>query len=119
MNPTWSSDRKGPTAILHSLSHIDFTTAPDGSSLDLRFDPATFATPELRRTFVDFLKAFVELGVMEMQITVVDTATLVDARIHPEMYPHLMVLVAGYSARFVDLIPVEQDEIIGRSQQTL
>ncbi len=30
-----------------------------------------------------------------------------------------MVRVAGYSARFVDLMPLEQDEIIGRSQQTL
>ncbi|MHB9032650.1 MAG: pyruvate formate lyase family protein [Anaerolineae bacterium] len=118
LNPTWGSDRKGPTAVLNSLSHIDFSTSPDGSSLDLRFDPAAFATPELRRTFVDFLKAFVELGVMEMQVTVVDTATLLDARAHPERYPHLLVRVAGYSARFVDLPRQEQDEIIGRSQQT-
>jgi pyruvate-formate lyase len=119
MNPTWGSDRKGPTAILRSLSHIDYTLAPEGSALDLRFDPATFATPELRQGFVAFLKAFVELGLMEMQISVVDTATLLDARAHPEQYPHLLVRVAGYSARFVDLSPVEQDEIIGRSQQRL
>jgi pyruvate-formate lyase len=119
MNPSWGSDRKGPTAILQSLSHIDYTTSPDGSSLDLRFDPATFATPELRQGFVAFLKAFVELGVMEMQITVVDTATLLDAQAHPEQYPHLLVRVAGYSARFVDLSPLEQDELIGRSQQRL
>jgi formate C-acetyltransferase len=52
-----------------------------------------------------------------MQITVVDTATLLDARDHPERYPNLMVRVAGYSARFIDLIPLEQDEIIGRSLQ--
>lgn len=119
MNPSWGSDRKGPTAILKSLSHIDFTTSPDGSSLDLRFDPALFATPEQRQNFIGFLKAFVELGVMEMQITVVDTATLLDARQHPENYPNLMVRVAGYSARFIDLTPLEQDEIIGRSQQQL
>jgi pyruvate-formate lyase len=119
LNPTWGSDRKGPTAILKSLSHIDFTAAPDGSSLDLRFDPALFTTPEQRQNFIGFLKAFVELGVMEMQISVVDTATLLDARQHPQNYPNLMVRVAGYSARFVDLTPLEQDEIIGRSQQQL
>lgn len=56
---------------------------------------------------------------MEMQITVVGTATLLDARAHPELYPHLLVRVAGYSTRFVDLTSLEQDELIGRSQQTL
>jgi pyruvate-formate lyase len=30
-----------------------------------------------------------------------------------------MVRVAGYSARFVDLTPDEQDELIGRSMQRL
>ena len=117
LNPTWGTDRKGPTAVLHSLSQIDFTTAPDGSSLDLRFDPALFATSEDRQTFIGFLKAFVDLGIMEMQISVVDTATLLDARAHPERHPHLLVRVAGYSARFVDLSPQEQEEIIGRSLQ--
>lgn len=117
LNPTWGSDRKGPTAVLNSLSHIDFTTAPDGSSLDLRFDPGLFATPELRQTWTAYLKTFVRLGVMEMQISVVDTDTLLDARAHPERYPHLLVRVAGYSARFIDLSEEEKDELIGRSLQ--
>lgn len=117
LNPTWGSDRKGPTAVLNSLSHIDFTTSPDGSSLDLRFDPGLFATPELRQTWTAYLKTFVRLGVMEMQISVVDTDTLLDARAHPERYPHLLVRVAGYSARFIDLSEEEKDELIGRSLQ--
>jgi len=119
LNHTWGTDKLGHTAVLKSLSHIDFTTAPDGSSLDLRFDPSLFNTPDTRRKFIGFLKAFVELGVMEMQISVADTETLLDARTHPERYPHLMVRVAGYSARFVDLTPDEQDELIGRSMQRL
>jgi formate C-acetyltransferase len=119
LNPAWGSDRKGPTAVLRSLSHIDFSLAPDGCSLDLRFAPADFATPEERGKFAGFLKAFVELGVMEMQISVADTAVLQEARLHPNSYPHLMVRVAGYSARFIDLTPQEQDEIIGRSMQRL
>ena len=119
LNPTWGSDRHGPTAVLRSLSSIDFTTAPDGCALDLRFSPSDLATPELRRGFAGFLKTFVDLGIMEMQITVVDTATLQEAREHPERHPHLMVRVAGYSARFVDLSPEEQDEVIGRSLQQL
>jgi trans-4-hydroxy-L-proline dehydratase len=117
LNPTWGSDRLGPTAVLRSLSHIDFTQAPDGSSLDLRFDPAPFQSADGRAAFVAFLKAFVQLGVMEMQLSFVDTETLRDAQRRPEHYPHLMVRVAGYSARFVDLPAHEQAEIIGRTAQ--
>ena len=119
LNPTLGSDRLGPTAILKSLSHIDFTLAPDGSALDLRFDPAIMQTYENRQAFIGFLKAFVSLGIMEMQISVVDTESLRDAQVHPEKYPHLIVRVAGYSARFIDLPPEEQDELIGRSLQEL
>lgn len=119
LNPTWGTDRHGPTAVLNSLSHIDFTKFPNGCALDLRFDPALVATPEGRRMFAGFLKAFVDLGVMQMQISMVDTETLLDAREHPGKYLHLMVKVAGFSARFIDLSAQEQDEIIGRTAQRL
>jgi pyruvate-formate lyase len=119
LNPTWGTDWQGPTAVLQSLSQIDFTVAPDGCSLDLRFSLSDFSSPENRQKFTSFLKAFVELGVMEMQISMVDTQTLLDAQQHPEHYPHLLVRVAGYSARFVDLSRDEQNEIIGRTMKTL
>jgi pyruvate-formate lyase len=117
LNPTWGTDRLGPTAVLRSLSEIDFTCVPNGSSLDLRFDPGLFRFGAARDAFVGFLKGFVELGAMEMQITMADTETLLAARERPLDYPHLMVRVAGYSARFVDLSTAEQEEIIGRTMQ--
>jgi pyruvate-formate lyase len=119
LNPSWGTDRKGPTAVLNSLSAIDFTTAPDGCALDLRFDPVDFISREARQKFTGFLKAFVELGIMQVQISMVDTATLIDAQAHPDHYPHLLVKVAGFSARFIDLSPQEQAEIIGRTNQRI
>ena len=56
---------------------------------------------------------------MQMQISMVDTETLLDARQHPEKWPNLMVKVAGFSARFIDLSDEEKDEIIGRTAQRL
>jgi len=119
LNPSWGTDHNGPTAVLQSLSAIDFTRFPDGCSLDLRFDPALFTIPEGRDTFAGFLKGFVALGVMQMQISMVDTETLLDARAHPERWPNLMVKVAGFSARFVDLSEEEKDEIIARTMQRI
>lgn len=119
MNPTWGTDKKGPTAVLRSLSHIDMTQFPNGSALDLRFDPALIAKQEGRDLFGGFLMGMAELGVMQVQLTFADTKTLLDARANPEKYPDLMVKAAGYSARFVDLSNEEKDEIIGRSAQSL
>jgi len=119
LNPSWGTDRQGPTAVLRSLSHIDFSGFPNGSSLDLRFDPAFLRTQAGRDAFVAFLKAFVELGVMEVQVSMVDTETLLDARAHPERHPHLIVKVAGFSARFVDLPAHEQEEIVRRTAQAV
>jgi formate C-acetyltransferase len=52
-------------------------------------------------------------------LSFVDTETLLAAQRRPEQYPHLMVRVAGYSARFIDLPPEEQTEIIGRTAQNI
>jgi len=76
-------------------------------------------TPEGRAKFAGFLKGFVDLGVMTMQISMVDEETLREAQQQPENYPHLMVKVAGYSARFVELSQEEQAEIIHRATQRL
>ena len=43
-------------------------------------------------------------------------AELIEARKHPEDYAHLVVRVGGYSARFVNLNPAVQDEIINRKR---
>lgn len=119
LNPAWGTDQKGPTAVLQSLSRIGFDKFPNGSALDLRFDPDLFADIRGRRVFAAFLKGFVDLGVMQMQVSMVDTETLIDARANPRKYPDLMVKVAGYSARFIDLPEEEKDELIGRTTQRI
>lgn len=119
LNPTWGTDRNGPTEVLRSLSAIDMTKFPNGTSLDLRFDPTPFETQEGRDKFAGFLKGMVELKVMQMQISFVNTETLIKAKANPEKYPNLMVKVAGYSARFADLSEIEKNELIGRSSQRL
>ena len=119
LNPAWGTDRHGPTGVLRSLSRIDFTQFPNGSALDLKFDPSLFASAEGRVKFAGFLKAFVALGVMQMQISMVSTEDLIKARREPSRFPNLMVKVAGYSARFVDIDAIEQEELIRRTSQGL
>lgn len=115
LDPAWGTDRNGPTAVLRSLSTIDFSCFPNGSVVDLTFDPAALVAPKGRNKFASFLKAFVNLGVMAMQVSMVDRRTLLEAQREPHRFPHLLVKVAGFSARFVDLSPEEQTEVINRT----
>ncbi len=50
-----------------------------------------------------------------MQFNMVDRDTLLKAKEKPEEYRSLLVRVAAYTARFVDLSPGVQDEIIERT----
>ena len=65
------------------------------------------------RTFFNRLEGY------HVQYNVVDRVTLLDAQAHPENHRDLIVRVAGYSAFFNVLSKATQDDIIGRTEQTL
>ena len=54
-----------------------------------------------------------------LQFNCKDKKVLLDAQIHPEKYPTLMVRVAGYSVYFTDLSTTVQNDIINRTEHHL
>lgn len=115
--PSNGAARQGPTAALKSVTAIDHTKGAAGVSVNLRFHPSALQTENDIQKFRDLLRTyFWTLGGMHLQFSVVDAATLRAAKAEPEKYQDLMVRVAGYCARFVDLSPMTQDEIIARSE---
>ena len=66
---------------------------------------------------MSFINAFqYRRGGIEMQVNVVDKATLEDARVHPEDHKDLIVRIGGYSDYFTRLSSVLQQEIIDRTE---
>jgi pyruvate-formate lyase len=59
---------------------------------------------------------FLRLGGQQLQVNVVDAATLRAAQQQPDKYRDLIVRVAGYSDYFVDIGPDLQEEIIKRTE---
>jgi len=115
--PTSGMDREGPTAALASMATVDYTKVGSGASCNMRFSPDIFRTDESIGQFISILKTyFFKLGGQHLQINVTDTETLRDAQQHPEKYQDLIVRVAGYCARFVELAPPVQEEIIARTE---
>lgn len=116
-SPTPGSDRKGPTAVLNSYCKLDFTRCPNGATVELKVLPDSVKDENGIAALVALAKTFREKDGFYMHIDVVDSATLIDAQMHPEKYPNLPVRVAGWSARFTTLCKEWQDMVIQRTQQ--
>ena len=115
LSPMAGLDRRGATAVLHSVSKLDLKLASNGSLLNMKFLPSCFTGRYALRKFVIFLRGFCRLKIPHVQFNVVSADTLRQAQANPEAYRHLVVRVAGYSAYFTELDQELQDEIIHRT----
>lgn len=118
-SPNGGTDRKGPTAVLQSVSKINHEVHVAGTLLNMKLDPQSVQGEEGLRRITALLRTFVDLGIYHVQFNVVTTATLKSAQANPEEYRHLIVRVAGYSAYFTELCREIQDDIIQRTVHTL
>lgn len=111
----YGRDTSGPTALLQSVARLPFRHAANGTLLNMKFLPRTFANREERSKFVALLLALIDLGIHHAQFNVVNRETLLEAQEHPEEHENLTIRVAGYTAYFVELSPDLQNEIIKRT----
>jgi formate C-acetyltransferase len=117
--PVNGADRKGPTAVIKSVGHLDLATAPNGASHTMSFSPSLLRNPEQRAKLKGLLRAYDKVGGTCLQINVIDAETLREAQQHPDEYRNLLVRVTGYNAYFVGLGKEIQDEIIAREAHRL
>lgn len=111
-NPQGGAAKSGPTAVLNSLSRFK-AKYHGGSVQNIKFTPRMMHQDKEKVKIL--FDTYFKKGGCQLMVTVVDHGVLEDARIHPENYPDLIVRVAGYSARFVDLTPDVQDELLSRT----
>lgn len=110
-NPQGGADKSGPTATLNSL--VKFNPKYHGGSVqNIKFSPTMFN--EDRDKIKCLFKTYFRKGGCQLMVTVVDKGILEDAKIHPELYPNLIVRVSGFSAVFVNLESDVQDELLSR-----
>lgn len=110
VTPQSSSMTKGITAAMNSCTSLPFELFSGGASTMWDLD-TSIATPEIVSAL---FMTFFEKGGHIFQGNVTDVEELRRAKAAPEQYGHLMVRVGGYSARFVNLRPDLQEEIINR-----
>lgn len=115
ISPTQGADKKGPTAIIKSVSKMNVETMNIGMVHNFKFLKGLLDTPEGRIGLITLLRTASILGNGQMQFSYVDNEVLKKAQVEPEKYRDLIVRVAGYSAYFVELCKEVQDEIISRT----
>ncbi len=115
ISPVQGADRKGPTAVIKSVSKIDHLRT-GGTLLNQKFTPELLSTEEGIKKLMHLIRAHFKLDSHHIQFNVVTADTLRQAQTNPEKYRDLIVRVAGYSDYFVDLIPELQNEIIRRTE---
>jgi len=119
LSPTVGSDVEGPTAVVKSVGKVNNAEVSQGQTFNMRIDPAVFEREDGFKKLADLIRVFTDQKVDQIQINVVSSDTLRAAQREPDEYKDLVVKVAGYNARFVDLHRELQDTIIARTEHRM
>jgi len=114
ISPAAESSDRGPTALLNSVSSVDFAQAANGVNLQMGLDPVIINDKRGSDLFHLLINGYFSRGGMQVQFNVLSPEILKNAQANPDEYRWLVVRVAGYCAYFTDLSKEAQDEIITR-----
>jgi pyruvate-formate lyase len=114
-SPYPGSCTRGITAMLRSLSKLPFNRFNSGA-LNVRLQRRLVSGEEGLDRLSALLRTYFDMGGLQVQLSIADTAELRDAQINPEAHRDLMVRITGYSAVFTDMCRGAQDEIIRRQE---
>ncbi len=110
-------DTNGPTGVLSSVSHINTEDFSNGTLLNMKFSPSALSSESSKKKLAELMRTYLcDMGGMEMQLNVVSTKQMKDARKNPEEYKDLVVRIAGFSAYFVEISEEAKDDLIARTE---
>ena len=115
ISPAQGTDINGPLAVFNSGRKIEQDEF-SATLLNMKFNPDILRTDDDKAKLAMAIKAYLTNGGKQVQMSVVSRETLIDAQNDPQSHRNVIVRVAGYSAYFVTLTHMMQDEIIARTQ---
>lgn len=110
VTPNSASMTEGITAAINSCCSIPFNKISGGASTMWDLDP-DWANEVIIESLI---KTFINKKGQIFQGNATSVAELIAATKNPEEYQHLIVRVGGYSARFINLNPSVQEDVINR-----
>lgn len=109
-----NEDNHAFTEIVNFASQLNYSRGQfNGNVIDFMISP-DFIHKNWDK-FIDFIALCIKKGFFEMQMNVIGSKTLTDAKKYPEKFPNLIVRVWGFSAYFKDLPEEYQEVLIARA----
>ena len=118
LSPDHGQDTHGPLAVFRSAMEVD-QDPYQGTLMNMKFHPSNLKTQSDLIKLGSMVKTYLTHGGKHIQFNVVDREEMLDAKVHPENHPELVVRVAGYSTYFTRLPESVQNEVIDRTSQVL
>ncbi|BBO86846.1 glycyl radical protein [Desulfosarcina ovata] len=115
ISPYMGTDTKGPTAVLRSVSRVQKNQK--ANLLNQRLSLPIMRSQHGFNVWHAYMDTWHDLNIDHVQFNVVSTAEMKAAQKEPEKHQDLIVRVAGFSARFVDIPTYGQNTIIARNEQ--
>jgi pyruvate formate-lyase/glycerol dehydratase family glycyl radical enzyme len=112
-------DHRGPTAMLNSVAKMPHYLLPTSTVTNLSLADGILKNQAGIEQVANLIEGHFRSGGQQCQLTFHGHEELLAARAEPEKHGHVMVRVAGYSAPFVALDELTQDEIIARTAHEL
>ncbi|MBN1382343.1 MAG: hypothetical protein JXA41_11755, partial [Deltaproteobacteria bacterium] len=116
VSPSNGTERGGLTAVMQSVAKVCAVPISDGTILNATINPMTIRTEEGLNKFASLIDGYFALGGRQVQFNPLSREMLLDAQIHPENYPEMVVKVSGISFRYIDLPKHIQNDIIARTE---
>ncbi len=117
--PSNGSAVKGPTAAMASTAKLPAHLIGNCIANNHKLSRSLLDEPGKLDLLDRLVDGYFKRGGMQVQFTVQDKQTLIDARDNPDQYRDLLVRVSGYTAYFCDLNRRMQDEIIARTEDQI
>ena len=118
LSPDHGQDTHGPIAVFRSAMEVN-QDPYQGTLMNMKFHPSAMKSESDLVKLGKMVKTYLTHGGKHIQFNIVDREEMLDAKIHPEKHPELVVRVAGYSAYFTRLPESIQDEVINRTSQAM
>jgi formate C-acetyltransferase len=121
ISPSHGMDVNGPTVSMRSMARARCLGYKEKAAdlINMKFTPQTVAGEEGTRRLMHLIRSWCDMKLWHLQFNILNRSTLLAAQQDPEKYRNLVVRIAGYSAYFVDLTPMQQAEIIARTEEQL